>query len=644
MKRRMTSVTALLLVFSLVLLFPLALELYLQTTRKAHEIRDEWERNVRRKVNQFDVNYQNTPGINWDEYRLQLLYDVNRREDVPMESAAVFFENGKPVTRKHSYVSLEYFTDKWWYSQGVEVLTQAETDKPLLILNRFPDDAFIILSEFATLSLDLEAVLEEGHPLMQQIIEDGGLNADIIRMTGYAYHPEGVMWVDDFIPTAISTFNMTDPSVYAGKPLGQWDAEGALLWEDIYQVSPDSPVMDQIESRLGAEAELVEIFTLGGLLYNPEGPFENSYVQMDPELQQMLLHRNDSPYNTLRETVIIESKTGVDEEGNCHELWVAMRCYPLREAIKQLWYVYLLTFALFMGQILLLRVLLERWLEKPLQQIIESSQNNMAPIRNPYWARFTDVIQVQQGYLSAQQELQTLRQENTRLQTALEYAQNAEINRRQMVSNITHELKTPLAVIHSYCEGLQAGIAPEKQRKYLDVITDEADRMDAMVLEMLDLSRLEAGKVKLARDSVELQSLTRSILEKLQPLLEAKELTLEYALNFPAHLVADESRLTQVIINLASNAIKYSPQGGKVLISIFQRHGFTHFSIENESAPLSQEALDKIWESFYRTEQSRTTKGTGLGLSICKAIIELHGSSCHVHNTSTGVEFSFMIP
>ena len=80
------------------------------------------------------------------------------------------------------------------------------------------------------------------------------------------------------------------------------------------------------------------------------------------------------------------------------------------------------------------------------------------------------------------------------------------------------------------------------------------------------------------------------------------------------------------------------------MINVFQRNGFTHFSIENESAPLSEEALEKIWESFYRTEQSRTSKGTGLGLSICKAIIELHRGTCQVRNTSNGVEFSFMLP
>ena len=292
----------------------------------------------------------------------------------------------------------------------------------------------------------------------------------------------------------------------------------------------------------------------------------------------------------------------------------------------------------------LFNVFLNRRIRDPLQQIIHRGEQNMLPLKFPYRPKWKEPYLLEEIYICAQEELQTLRQENTQLKTALEYAENAEINRRQLVSNITHELKTPLAVIHSYCEGLQAGIAPEKQEKYLNVITGEADRMDAMVLEMLDLSRLEAGKVRLAQDSVELLGLTKGILDKLQPLLEARELSVTFAIVEASPLTADEGRLGQVITNLATNAIKYSPIGGKIVINVFQRNGFTHFSIENESAPLSEEALEKVWESFYRTEQSRTTKGTGLGLSICKAIIELHRGTCNARNTSTGVEFSFLLP
>ena len=109
-------------------------------------------------------------------------------------------------------------------------------------------------------------------------------------------------------------------------------------------------------------------------------------------------------------------------------------------------------------------------------------------------------------------------------------------------------------------------------------------------------------------------------------------------------ITADESRITQAVTNLVSNAIKYSPRGGTVHIGVTREKNQTMFSIENQSEPLSEEALAKIWDSFYRTDKSRTEKGTGLGLPITKAIIELHGGTCHVSNTKTGVEFKFYLP
>ena len=162
--------------------------------------------------------------------------------------------------------------------------------------------------------------------------------------------------------------------------------------------------------------------------------------------------------------------------------------------------------------------------------------------------------------------------------------------------------------------------------------------------EALDLSRLEAGKVRLASDLFSMLELTRQIFNKMSLLVKEKELTVHYDIAESFYLYADESRIGQVITNFATNAIKYSPQGGNIRLKIFQDQGKHHFSIENESEPLPEEALERIWDSFYRTETSRTSKGTGLGLAIAKSIIELHRGSCSASNTSTGVEFQFTLP
>ena len=513
------------------------------------------------------------------------------------ETAVLFLEDGVPVLGRSDYLTFEYLHAQNWLD-GKEM----------------PDGCGYI---------DLWRLPEDG--TVSSGIWSISKDADIYRLTGYF---EG----NRFVLEQLASFEVKYPVLYAGKTLAQWDQERGLNWEIRY------------ESPQPSEQETVCIYTTGFENFRHQNLFYS--INLSTPLEEFLEDPWPQRYESrsLWETVIIREGHTVTRDGTHYQVYAALRCFPLWTAMSRLWPIYALTELICVLSMVLFNVFLNRRIRNPMQQIIHLGKQNMLPLKFPYRPKWKEPYLLEDIYICAQEELQTLRQENPQLITALEYAQNAELNRRQMVSNITHELKTPLAVIHSYCEGLQAGIAPEKQEKYLNVITEEADRMDAMVLEMLDLSRLEAGKVRLAQDSVELLGLTKSILDKLQPLLEARELSVNFAIVEASPLTADEGRLGQVITNLATNAIKDSPIGGKIVINVFQRNGFTHFSIENESAPLSEEALEKVWESFYRTEQSRTSKGTGLGLSICKAIIELHRGSCHARNTSGGVEFGFMLP
>jgi len=261
------------------------------------------------------------------------------------------------------------------------------------------------------------------------------------------------------------------------------------------------------------------------------------------------------------------------------------------------------------------------------------------------WQEPADLVR---NYSITQDKLRIRQNEITRLNTALEYAKDAEQNRRQMTSNVAHELKTPLAVIHSYAEGLKEHIAEDKRDKYIDVILAESEHLDDMVLESLDLSRLEAGKVKLALDTVSLNDLTHNVFERLDMAAQAKELNITFDLPEACTIQADEARIKQVIENFASNAVKYTPMGGNIRVTASRqefrtRPTATTFAIENDSPPLSDEALSKIWETFYRTDDARSGGGTGLGLAIAKNIVELHGGACGVRNTETGVEFKFTI-
>lgn len=318
---------------------------------------------------------------------------------------------------------------------------------------------------------------------------------------------------------------------------------------------------------------------------------------------------------------------------------------PLRNAFWTLWKIYAWTFVLAVILILVGRTVLRRQLIRPAQSIGQALlEENDTPDRryNEEW-RWRESDDLLQGFLRNRDRCQVQKNEVNRLTTALTYAKTAEENRRQMTSSIAHELKTPLAVIHSYAEGLKEHIAEEKRDKYLDVILSETERMDAMVLEMLDLSRLEAGKIKLARDQFDLVQLTRSIWERLSRAAEAKDL--QVTLRLPEHcpITADESRIGQVVENFLSNAVKYTPTGGHISISIDAGRQRTGFFVENDCPPLSEEALSKVWDTFYRADEARSGGGTGLGLAIARSIIELHGGKCNVRNTKNGVLFSFYL-
>lgn len=323
----------------------------------------------------------------------------------------------------------------------------------------------------------------------------------------------------------------------------------------------------------------------------------------------------------------------------------AVYCSPWRTAFGELRVVYLITLLLSAALVLAVRSFIKRHLIQPVQtvgnaMVNEEERTSLYPEPSTAWY---ESRLLQDGFTKCSDRIRMQKNEITRLNTALEYAKTAEESRRQMTSNIAHELKTPLAVIHSYAEGLKEHIAEEKRDKYIDIILTEAERTDGMVLEMLDLSRLEAGKVKLSRDDFSLISLTKAIFEKLEMAAQAKELQIEFSFPEDFTITADEARIAQVVENFATNAIKYTPVGGHILVKIQTGRSGTTFRIENDSEPLSSEALSKVWDTFYRTDEARSSGGTGLGLAIAKNIVELHGGKCSVRNTKTGVEFQFTI-
>lgn len=399
---------------------------------------------------------------------------------------------------------------------------------------------------------------------------------------------------------------------------------------------PDGPVRYQTENY---DNLLALLKTMGYYKDKGRNTFYSGASQFD--LWNMVVFSSAGIYD-LRDYVPDGSEPFPDAE---YTVMTAMQASPLKIAMSFLRNMYLITFSVALLGFLYINSRLRKHLIIPLQMMNEGIASNWTHISalNEKAPKWKEPYELWEHYRQTQDALQNNKNEITRLNTALEYAKTAEQNRRQMTSNIAHELKTPLAVIHSYAEGLKEHIAEDKRDKYIDVILSEAERTDSMVLEMLDLSRLEAGKVKLSRDDFSLIALTRSIFEKLEMAAQAKDLQIDF--NFPDDftITADESRIAQVVENFATNAIKYAPTGGHISVTIQTDHSSTSFHIENDSEPLSSEALSKVWDTFYRTDEARSGGGTGLGLAIAKSIVDLHGGKCSVRNTKLGVEFGFTI-
>ncbi|KEK23722.1 sensor histidine kinase [Bacillus gaemokensis] len=231
---------------------------------------------------------------------------------------------------------------------------------------------------------------------------------------------------------------------------------------------------------------------------------------------------------------------------------------------------------------------------------------------------------------------------NTKLQQDIERERQLEKTRKEFISGVSHELKTPLSVIRSFAEGIKDGVSKDNTY-YTDVILEETENMNRLIVEMLELAKLESGTYKLEMSPFSMGELVQQVYTKLLFSMEKKHLQVEIDANPSIYVEANRNRIEQVVVNLLSNAIRYTPDGKEVSIRIIENEEKVKIEIENTGNPIPDESLQKIWDRFYRLDASRSrhTGGTGLGLSIVKNILELHHAEYGVYNTDDSVVFYF---
>jgi signal transduction histidine kinase len=238
-----------------------------------------------------------------------------------------------------------------------------------------------------------------------------------------------------------------------------------------------------------------------------------------------------------------------------------------------------------------------------------------------------------------------------------EQAQAANQAKTEFMSVASHELKIPMTSIKGYAKLLTLGAGGEmneRQTEFLEIISSNVDRMDRLVADLLDVSRIEAGRLRLEMGQIDLHEVIDTVLQSVRAQIEAKDLTLQ--LDVPSNLPSawgDKGRLIQVLTNLVSNAYKYTPNGGQIFITIVdgQVHaghaGFLTISVRDTGVGISPEDQQKLFTKFFRADDPRVrdVPGTGLGLSITKSLIEMHGGQlCFESEPELGSTFTFTLP
>ncbi len=240
--------------------------------------------------------------------------------------------------------------------------------------------------------------------------------------------------------------------------------------------------------------------------------------------------------------------------------------------------------------------------------------------------------------------LSDLKNANAKLEADIEHERALEQAQRDFFSAASHELKTPITVIKGQLEGMLLGIGAYKDReKYLSRSLEVANTLEIMVQEILTISRLQTPNADYKSEHFDCVPIIQDYLRETEDLIVNRELQIN--LELPASILVNGNRyfMEKVFSNLIGNAIKYSPDGATIDIAVHEQQQRHLFRIENSGTHIPEETLSKIFEAFYRVDQShnRKTGGSGLGLYIVQKVLQQHGSCCSVCNTKTGVKFSF---
>lgn len=244
-----------------------------------------------------------------------------------------------------------------------------------------------------------------------------------------------------------------------------------------------------------------------------------------------------------------------------------------------------------------------------------------------------------------EQALAELKEANTELKKDLEKKEQIDAMRKEFLSNVSHELKTPIALIQGYAEGLMDNINDDEESKefYCEVIVDEARKMNQMVKKIMDLNQLEFGYNTVTMEHFDIIAMIRAVIAKSDILLKQKEINLAFEEDAPIYVWSDAYMSEEVFTNYLTNAINHADGEKRIDIQLEKKEKTVKITVHNTGEQIPEEDLSKLWDKFYKVDKARTREygGSGVGLSIVKASMEQLGQPYGVYNCEDGVSVWF---
>ena len=238
-----------------------------------------------------------------------------------------------------------------------------------------------------------------------------------------------------------------------------------------------------------------------------------------------------------------------------------------------------------------------------------------------------------------------LKKANNSLQKDIEQKDKLEKMRNEFLGNVSHELKTPIALIQGYAEGLKEGVNEDAESRefYCDVIMDEASKMNQMVKNLLTLNQLEFGTDEVEFERFDIVKLVKGVIASCDILIQQVNANVDFIADETAYVWADEFKTEQVVRNYLTNAIHHVGNEKRIEVKIVSTNGKVCVSVFNSGKPIPEEDVPKLWDKFYKVDKAHTREygGNGIGLSIVKAIMESFHQGYGVKNYDNGVEFWF---